>query len=66
MSNEGKNRRGLDEMTFIGIRKNIGLTLGYDDNNDGFNRTALSANKYNRARTYKIGKINKKNPTRGR
>lgn len=44
----------------VGLRRNIALTLGYDDRNDGFDRKNFSRNCQNRSRAYKHGKINKK------
>ena len=56
----GRLVRGVDEVGFIGIRKFIGVTLNYNDRNDGFCRTFFSRNKHNRSRAYKIGKLNRK------
>ena len=38
----------------IGFRKQVALELGYDDRNDGFNRSAFSRSKANFSRIRKI------------
>lgn len=50
----------VDLPSKIGVRKYIGCTLGYEDRNDGFNRTMFSRSKNRFSRIRKHGKTDKK------